>query len=66
MTVRELIEKLQEFDEWNEVDLRLENVCVLDVLAEVDKNGCTFFINDSELEVNKVAPGTIVITAEGI
>ena len=66
MTVRELIEKLQEFDEWNEVDLRLENVCVLDVLTEVDKNGCTFFINDSELEVDKVAPGAIVITAEGI
>lgn len=66
MTVRELIEKLQEYDEWNKVDLRLENVCVLDVLAEVDKNGCTFFINDSELEVDKAAPGTIVITAEGI
>lgn len=48
MTVRELIEKLQEFDEWNEVGSRLENVCVLDVLAETDKNGCTFFINDSE------------------
>ncbi|MFH6693954.1 hypothetical protein [Streptococcus gallolyticus] len=66
MTVRELIEKLQEFDEWNEVGLRLENVCVLDVLAEADKNGCTFFINDSEIEVDKVAPGVIVITAEGI
>ncbi len=66
MTVRELIEKLQEFDEWNEVGLRLENVCVWDVLPEVDKNGCTFFINDSELEVDKVAPGVIVITAEGI
>lgn len=66
MTVRELIEKLQEFDEWNEVGLRLENVCVWDVLPETDKNGCTFFINDSELEVDKVALGTIVITAEGI
>lgn len=66
MTVRELIEKLQDFEEWNDVVLRLENVCVLDVLAEADKNGCTFFINDSELEVKKLAPGTIVITAEGI
>ena len=66
MTVRELIEKLQEFDEWNEVDLCLTDVCVLDVLTETDKNGCTFFINDSEIEVDKVALGTIVITAEGI
>lgn len=66
MLVRELIEKLQEFDEWNEVGLRLTNVCVWDVIPEVDKNGCTFFINDSELEVDKVDLGKIVIIADGV
>lgn len=65
MTVRELIEKLQEFDEWNEVGLRLENVCVLDVLAEADKNGCTHFSSDGDLEVKKYDAGKVVIMAEG-
>lgn len=65
MTVRELIEKLQEFDEWNEVDLCLTDVCVLDILPETDKNGCTHFSSDGDLEVKKYDVGKVVIMAEG-
>ena len=54
MTVRELIEKLQEFD-----------VCVLDVLTETDKDGCTHFSSDGDLEVKKYDAGKVVIMAKG-